>query len=354
MRRAEQRERCFDLVCAGAPLREAADALGAGLVAAQAAGAGVHRAAAGVSARSGLRLAHLQPDPARRSTPSRSGSRASSHACEAGGRDYALWIARQADLAEPAGRPVRVHGGVGLVQPATRPAGPPPAAPAVERGDELQAGARGAGAHGASGCGSSSTWAPASRGRGWPTAPASGFNFVALRTVEDFIAESEALENCLDQYADQLHARAHRRLLHPQGRAARCLRGDRPARRGGDHADHRAAARARATARAPPEVWQATFAWLGGQRLEPLSPLRHAPKPMKRIEARRKLWSPYLEVLAGTRYELRLPAHGVPAAARAWPGASPDATAATAACRHAAHRPACSGCAGAPERLLPW
>ena len=33
---------------------------------------------------------------------------------------------------------------------------------------------------------------------------ASGYTFVALRTVEDFIAESEALENCLDQYADQL------------------------------------------------------------------------------------------------------------------------------------------------------
>ena len=34
---------------------------------------------------------------------------------------------------------------------------------------------------------------------------AAGFDFVALRTVDDFIAESEALENCLDQYADQLH-----------------------------------------------------------------------------------------------------------------------------------------------------
>jgi hypothetical protein len=62
--------------------------------------------------------------------------------------------------------------------------------------------------------------------------------------------------------------------------------------------------RAARNRRAPPEVWQATYSWLGSQRLEPLSPLRHAPKPMKRIEARRKLWSPYLTVLAGTRYEL--------------------------------------------------
>src|SRR5262249_23945026 len=34
----------------------------------------------------------------------------------------------------------------------------------------------------------------------------SGFNFVALRTIEDFIDESAALDNCLDQYADQLSA----------------------------------------------------------------------------------------------------------------------------------------------------
>jgi hypothetical protein len=34
----------------------------------------------------------------------------------------------------------------------------------------------------------------------------------------------------------------------------------------------------------------------------PLSPLRHAPKPMQRIEARRQLWNPYLDVLEGTRH----------------------------------------------------
>jgi len=46
---------------------------------------------------------------------------------------------------------------------------------------------------------------------------ASGFDFVALRTVEDFIAESEALENCLDQYADQLHTGLILVFCHPQG-----------------------------------------------------------------------------------------------------------------------------------------
>ena len=71
--------------------------------------------------------------------------------------------------------------------------------------------------------------------------------------------------------------------------------------------------------RAPPEVWQATFGWLGSQRLEPLSPQRHAPTPIKRMEARRHLWRPYLLYLTGSRHEpafrrtafqpVRMPSH---------------------------------------------
>ena len=133
--------------------------------------------------------------------------------------------------------------------------------------------------------------------------PASGFDFVALRTVDDFIAESEALENCLDQYADQLHTGLTAVFSIRKGaRRVACVEI-------GLHEEEVTMPtivqlRAARNRRAPPEVWQATFSWLGSQRLEPLSPLRHAPKPMKRIEARRKLWSPYLQMLAGTRYEL--------------------------------------------------
>jgi hypothetical protein len=60
--------------------------------------------------------------------------------------------------------------------------------------------------------------------------------------------------------------------------------------------------RAARNRRAPPEVWQATYAWLGGQHLEPLTPDRHSVRPAKRLEARRKLWGPYLAFLAGTRH----------------------------------------------------
>jgi hypothetical protein len=132
--------------------------------------------------------------------------------------------------------------------------------------------------------------------------PAAGFEFVALRTVEDFIAESEALENCLDQYADQLHSGLTAVYSIRKGtRRVACVEI-------GLHDEEVTMPtivqlRAARNRKAPPEVWQATFSWLGSQRLEPLSPLRHAPKPLKRIEARRELWRPYLELLAGTRHE---------------------------------------------------
>ena len=124
---------------------------------------------------------------------------------------------------------------------------------------------------------------------------------MALRTVDDFIAESEALDNCLDQYADQLHTGLTAVFSIRKGaRRVACVEI-------GLHDEevtmpNIVQLRAARNRRAPPEVWQATYAWLGSQRLAPLSPQRHAPKPMQRIEARRKLWGPYLEVLEGTRH----------------------------------------------------
>lgn len=131
---------------------------------------------------------------------------------------------------------------------------------------------------------------------------AGGFAFVALRTVDDFVAESEALDNCLDQYADQLRTGLTAVFSVRRGaRSVACI----------EIGLHEAEVtmptvvqlRAARNRRAPPEVWQAAYAWLGGQRLEPLSPERHTPKRTKRAEARRQLWGPYLAFLAGTRHE---------------------------------------------------
>ena len=128
------------------------------------------------------------------------------------------------------------------------------------------------------------------------------FQFVALRTVDDFIAESEALDNCLDQYADQLHAGLTAVFSIRKGeRRVACVEI-------GLHDEEATMPtivqlRAARNRRAPPEVWQATYAWLGSQALEPLSPERHVPKPIRRAEARRKMWGPYLAFLAGTPHE---------------------------------------------------
>lgn len=131
---------------------------------------------------------------------------------------------------------------------------------------------------------------------------AAGYQFVALRTVDDFVAESQALDNCLDQYADHLRAGATAVFsIRKNGRSVACVEI-------GLHETEVTMPtivqlRAARNRRAPPEVWQAAYAWIGAQRLEPLAPERHTPKPAKRAEARRQLWSPYLAFLAHTPYE---------------------------------------------------
>ena len=121
-------------------------------------------------------------------------------------------------------------------------------------------------------------WASASRRPGSSDGAAAGYNFVALRTVDDFVTESEALDNCLDQYADHLRAGATAVFsIRKNARSVACV----------EIGLHEAEVtmptvvqlRAARNRRAPPEVWQATYAWIGSQRLEPLAPERHTPRP---------------------------------------------------------------------------
>ena len=131
---------------------------------------------------------------------------------------------------------------------------------------------------------------------------AAGYTFVALRTVDDFVTESEALDNCLDQYADHLRTGATAVFsIRKNARSIACV----------EIGLHETEAtmptvvqlRAARNRRAPPDIWQATYAWIGSQPLEPLTPGRHTPKPSKRMEARRQLWGPYFAFLAGTPHE---------------------------------------------------
>jgi hypothetical protein len=296
----QQRERCAALVAEGAPLREAADAVGLPWW--------LRRLPAGAftdplpvfpaDPAFAFRIANLIPREGRRLAVWLTRV---SHGLEAGGPAYALWLARQPDLSGPpeehflymaawawfSSQPGLL--GHRLLRRPWRPE------MSFRRGrDELAAWRQRVRLIECLGPGIESPWLA--------DGTASGFEFVALRTVDDFIAESEALENCLDQYADQLHTgltavfsirKGTRRMacveigLHDEEASMPTivqLRGQR-------------------NRRAPPEVWQATFTWLGGQHLATLAPLQQAAKPMERVAARRQLWQPYLEFLAGTRHE---------------------------------------------------
>ena len=296
---AATREHTFELVATGASLREAADALGLPWW--------LRRLPPG---------AFAEPLPTFPLEPNFSQHIANlipreervlaiwlarvSHALETAGDAYALWLARQRDLVSPpedlfafmaawawfSSRP-GLLGHRLLRRPWT------PAMSFKRAREELTAWRQRLRLIETLGPGIETPWLA--------DATAGGFDFVALRTVEDFIAESEALENCLDQYADQLHTGLTAVFSIRKGsRRVACVEI-------GLHDEEVSMPnivqlRGVRNRRAPPEIWQATYSWLGGQRLAPLSPMRHAPRPLQRIEARRALWSPYLATLDGTRH----------------------------------------------------
>lgn len=135
-----------------------------------------------------------------------------------------------------------------------------------------------------------------------PEGKALGYDFVALRTVEDFVSEAQAMDNCLDQYADYLENDATRifsirkagkpladieigtHVEEPRMPALIQLRGPR-------------------NRRASTELWQATYAWLGGSSLKLLpSDRMRLSGASKRRKARRIFWQPYLTALKGSRH----------------------------------------------------
>jgi hypothetical protein len=295
-----RRERACDLICQGSSLRQAADAIGLAWwlrkLPARAFTAPLPQFPS--DPEFCLRISSLLPrDPQRAA----SWLRRVCEALQTAGRDYALWIARQPELINPpgdffaflaawawfSGQPGLL--GHRLLRRRWN------ADMSFKRAREELA-----------------TWRQRLRlieclGPGIETpwladGIAFGFSFVALRTVDDFITESEVLENCLDQYADHLHGGLTAVFSIRKGmRRVACVEI-------GLHEEEVTMPtvvqlRALRNRRAPPEVWQATFAWLGGQRLEPLAPERHVPKPIKRLEARRELWKPYLQHLRGTGHE---------------------------------------------------
>jgi hypothetical protein len=298
---AARRERARALVLQGASLRAAADAIGLAWwlrkLPPQAFAAPLPRLPADPDF--SLRIASLLPGDG---STAATWLRRVAQALQTAGRDYALWIARQPDLAGRtedffallaawawfSGQPGLL--GNRLVRK------PWTAAMSFRRaGDELAAWRQRLRLADCLGPGIETPWLA--------DGSACGLSFVALRTVDDFIAESAVLGNCLDQYADHILSGTTAVFSIRRGsRSVACVEI-------GVHDEEVTMPtvvqlRAERNRRAPPEVWQATFAWLGSQRLAPLAPKRHVPQPKKRLQARRRLWRPYLEHLGGTHQEL--------------------------------------------------
>jgi hypothetical protein len=130
-----------------------------------------------------------------------------------------------------------------------------------------------------------------------------GLEFVHLETVEDFISESIAMENCLDQYAT--HLASGRIRVYSIRRGGRPVADVELALRS-DEAMVPAIAQVRGprNRRVPPVVWQAIHAWLGAQ---PFRPLRQTPTPPAASrEALTAFWAPYHAALVAAGLADRL------------------------------------------------
>ncbi len=148
-----------------------------------------------------------------------------------------------------------------------------------------------------------------------------GLQFVALRTAQDFIAEAEAMDNCLDRYADRLMGRAARVFsIRRDGQSVANIEIV-PHQREPGHPTI-GQLRGAHNRRAPLAIWQAAYIWLGSQ------PLRLADKQLqlklsKPTQIRRQLAlrKPFLDVLpAYVRSAFMLQYTGKPKPAK------PDAT----------------------------
>lgn len=139
------------------------------------------------------------------------------------------------------------------------------------------------------GNGSSDTWLA--------EGSACGFDFVALRSADDFIAEAVAMDNCLDRYCDRLVGRTVRVFsIRQDGRSVANVEIAVHDREPG----HPALAQLRGprNRRAAIEIWQAAYTWLGSQPLRLAEP-RHAIKLARATRTRRrmKLLQPFAAAL---------------------------------------------------------
>ncbi|MEZ5854279.1 MAG: PcfJ domain-containing protein [Hyphomicrobiaceae bacterium] len=119
-----------------------------------------------------------------------------------------------------------------------------------------------------------------------------GYDIVGLNSVNDYIAESAAMENCLDQYAAHLaYGRVRIFSVRKNGRSI----ADVEVTIKPDDAKTPCLAQIRGprNRRAPPAIWQAVNAWLAAQ---PARAVDTSPTSAQATrEAFRRFWRPYVD-----------------------------------------------------------
>ncbi|MFM9940251.1 MAG: PcfJ domain-containing protein [Hyphomicrobiaceae bacterium] len=146
--------------------------------------------------------------------------------------------------------------------------------------------------------------ADANRDPWYADAQLGGYEIVQLKSVDDFIAESSVMENCLDQYAAHLaYGRVRIFSIRREGRAIAdielTIRADKPSEA------CLSQVRGPRNRRAPPGVWQVVTAWLEAQPRRPLSAVS-TPAGLAR-EHLDHFWRPYIITIDAAGLTLRLP-----------------------------------------------
>lgn len=122
-----------------------------------------------------------------------------------------------------------------------------------------------------------------------------GYEFVELRTIDDFIAESDTMDNCLDSFSEKLESGVSyvfsiRRNGSPVADIEIGVHPVEPTM------PSIVQLRGPKNKRAHPEIWRAAYNWLGNQELHPVP--AQVVNSAARRRAWRTLWKPYLSTLS--------------------------------------------------------
>ena len=141
----------------------------------------------------------------------------------------------------------------------------------------------------------------------FPSGICGAHEFVALARLEQFLSEAQAMNNCLDQFAD--HVRQGRTRVFSIRKSGRIVADIEI----GPHDDDCCVPRivqlrGPRNRRVGPEIWQAALTWLAAQEFRPLPRVNETADRHRRQQLIRAIWRPLMDSLKGASGEKRVQA----------------------------------------------